>query len=421
MTAVEARAALRLAESRREELVSLLSHLIAAASPYGSSGAEAQNVLARFLERHGFAVTQSRDDPGGYRNHPDFMPPPVSPGKNAPPINLVARLREEAEMPLLFFAHVDTEPLRPASAPEEAVVREGKLYGAGAADDKGGLAAAAFAAAILAESLGRAPRLLSVHGKGGGSRGSLPAFARLEAGPKAAVYVHPAETGRGMSELKISCRGVLDVRLAVRGWRGAPLEIGTPESAPLDGGGDALAACLELIRELRETDLAGSVVQLGRIEGGDGPGLVPDRALAELRILFDEPHTTAGVLAAFGRAAEDYALRHATGDVRFRIEVTSAGRAANPASVPWNAQPTLVLRRVIEEITGNEPKPYAAHLASDIRFPIRLCGLPTVGIGCLAGGFYGPEEWVDLDDLVRLVAVLVRFASAWDPTDSPSP
>jgi acetylornithine deacetylase/succinyl-diaminopimelate desuccinylase-like protein len=417
MTAVEARAALRLAESRREELVSLLSHLIAAASPYGSSGAEAQNVLARFLERHGFAVTQSRDDPEGYRNHPEFMPPPVAPGENVPPMNLVARLREEAEMPLVFFAHVDTEPSRPASAPGEAVVREGKLYGPGAADDKGGLAAAAVAAALLAESRGRAPRLLSVHGKGGGSRGSLPVFARLEAGPKAAVYVHPAETGRGMSELKISSRGVLDARLAVRGWRGA-LEIGTPESAPLDVGGDALAACLELIQELREIDLAGSVVQLGRIEGGDGPGLVPDRALAELRILFDEPHTTAGVLAAIGRAAEDYAVRHATEDIRFRIEVTSAGRAANPASVPWNAQPTLVLRRVIEEITGNEPKPYAAHLASDIRFPIRLCGLPTVGIGGLAGGFYGPEEWVDLDDLVRLVAALIRFASAWDPTDS---
>jgi len=64
--------------------------------------------------------------------------------------------------------------------------------------------------------------------------------------------------------------------------------------------------------------------------------------------------------------------------------------------------------------------PYAAHLASDIRFPIRLCGLPTLGIGCLAGGFYTPEEWGDLDDLVRLVAVLVRFASAWDSTPESS-
>ena len=29
---------------------------------------------------------------------------------------------------------------------------------------------------------------------------------------------------------------------------------------------------------------------------------------------------------------------------------------------------------------------YGAHLASDLRFPIRLLGTPAVGIGCRAGG-----------------------------------
>jgi acetylornithine deacetylase len=424
MSPIDPRGALQLATGRGNELVSLLSSLIAAPSPYGSSGAEAQEVLARFLERHGFAVARSRDDPGMYRDHPDFMPATPSSAEHSPPVNLVARLRSGAEMPLVFFAHVDTEQALAGAAPAAGpiVPDEGKLYGLGAADDKGGLAAAAVAVAILGERHGRAPRLLSVHGKGGGARGSLPLFARLEDGPTAAVYVHPTETGRGMSELKISSRGVLDVRLEARGWREAPIEIGTPESAPLGGAGDALAASLEWIRELREADLAGSVVHTGRIEGGDGPGLVPDRCRAELRILFDEPRTAAEIMAAICRSAEGGAARRSSEVGRLRIEVTPAGLAANPASVSWNGKAALLLRSAIRDVVGTEPAPYTAHLASDIRFPIRLRGLPTLGIGCRAGGFYGPEEWVDLDDLVRLVAVLVRFASVWDgaPEDSVS-
>lgn len=31
----------------------------------------------------------------------------------------------------------------------------------------------------------------------------------------------------------------------------------------------------------------------------------------------------------------------------------------------------------------------------------------------LAGGFYGPDEWVDSDDLVRLVAIVMVCADRW--------
>ena len=60
------------------------------------------------------------------------------------------------------------------------MIRGSRLYGLGAGDDKGGIAAMLIAAAILAERPGEAPIVISSHGKGGGSRGSLPVFQRMK-------------------------------------------------------------------------------------------------------------------------------------------------------------------------------------------------------------------------------------------------
>ena len=59
---------------------------------------------------------------------------------------------------------------------------------------------------------------------------------------------------------------------------------------------------------------------------------------------------------------------------------------------------------------SGEPRPrgYPGHAASDIRFPIRVAGIPAVGFGALGGGFYGPDEWVDLPSVQRTTDALVR-------------
>ena len=35
------------------------------------------------------------------------------------------------------------------------------------------------------------------------------------------------------------------------------------------------------------------------------------------------------------------------------------------------------------------------------------------GVGSIGGNFYGPDEWVDVDDLVRLVAVVIDTTRNW--------
>ena len=391
-----------LAEDARGELFALLEALIAAPSPYGASAAAAQHCLGDYLRQNGFAVETCEVSREPLRGHPEFSPPPPA---REPAVNLVAEPPEPAG--LTFFAHVDTEAAADGwtSPPLAAAVRGGRVHGLGAADYKGGLAAAALAAALLRRIGSRAPRVLSVHGKGGGARGTLPVLAALE--PTDSIYVHPPENGAGLRALKSASRGVLDVNVRVTGWSGRPREIGTPESAPYAEGGDALAEGLRLVEGLRRGELSDCVLNLGRVVAGEAAGLIPTRCEAEVRILFRGRWTTDGVLDAFRRAAAASANTPPDSRRGFQFEVTAPGLAANPADTAWDEDLAVELRRAVARVTGSEPAPYADHLASDIRFPIRLWGMPSLGVGSLGGNFYGPDEWVDLDDLVRLVAVLV--------------
>ncbi|MYB31223.1 MAG: M20/M25/M40 family metallo-hydrolase [Acidobacteria bacterium] len=401
---MDPRRALELAEGSRAELLALLEALIEVPSPYGASGWEAQERLGEYLERNGFVVETGEDPWEPLRDHPEFSPPPP---EIETPVNLVATPPDGP--PLTFFAHVDTETPSAgwSSPPAVATVRDGRVYGLGAADDKGGLAAMAVAAALLARDSGTAPRVASVHGKGGGARGTLPVFARMEAGDS--VYVHPPENGAGLGVLKSASRGVVDVHLRVTGWSGRPREIGTPGSAPFAEGGDALEACLRWVERLRQGELSDCEVNLGRLVAGEAAGLTPVRCEAEVRVLFRGKRTVRGVLEAFRRAAEDQPARGSGG--RFGYEATAPELRANPAETAWSDPLAAELRSAVAGIIGREPVPYADHLASDIRFPIRLQGAASLGIGSQGGNFYGPDEWVDLDDLVRLVGVLVLFGA----------
>ncbi|MDE3263229.1 MAG: M20/M25/M40 family metallo-hydrolase [Acidobacteriota bacterium] len=396
--------ALELAEESRAELLRLLEALIEAPSAYGGSAREAQTRLGEYLGRNGFGVETAEESWEPLRDHPEFSPPPP---EIEAPVNLVAT--PPGAPRLTFFAHVDTEPPSAgwSSPPTEATVRDGRVRGLGAADDKGGLAAAAVAAALLARHARKAPRVVSVHGKGGGARGTLPVFGRMEPGDS--IYVHPPENGAGLGVLKSASRGVVDVHLRVTGWSGRLREIGTPESAAFAEGGDALQACLRWVERLRRSEFSDCEINLGRVVAGKAAGLTPVRCDADARVLFRGKKTVDGVLEAFRRAAEDERARGSGG--RFEFEATAPGLRANPAETGWNDPLAVELRSAVAGITGREPVPYADHLASDIRFPIRLRGAASLGIGSLGGNFYGPDEWVDLDDLVRLVAVLVLFGA----------
>jgi acetylornithine deacetylase len=232
-------------------------------------------------------------------------------------------------------------------------------------------------------------------------------------GIDAMLYVHPAETGRGLADIKHVVRGVLDFRLEVEGWEGQPLEIGLPNSALWDDGGDALAYLSSFVDHLKRGVLANVEVNVGRLEAGNRPGGVPASAQAEIRLLFDGRNSWRALLDAVRGEIASYPKGEDPDGRSFAIFAEPLGMRANPGAVPWDAPKTRALRDAIEAVKGRAPSSYPNHYGGDIRFPLRLLDAPSFGIGSLGGNFYGPNEWIDIDDLVRLVAVVMLTLSHW--------
>lgn len=406
--------ALALAEARRTELVSLLSDMIRIRSQSGETAREAQGVVKDYLAALPYQIEESADRPSDFEDHAEFMPP--NPPGDGPFVNVVGHPRGGSRHAL--FSHIDTHPVDDGweTDPYEPVMRGNRLYGLGTGDDKGGVAAMLVAAAVLDEAGGPLPVVMSLHGKGGGSRGSLPVFERFkQSGAKidAVLYVHPAETGRGLDDVKNEVQGVLDLALTVTGWRAPPMEIGSVDSSAWEDGGNALDVCDAALDDLRSSVFGDFPFNLGRLSGGDRVGSVAQNATAEFRIKFSDENSWRGLLAAARARLEWFAQGLPQGAPGFALELNPSGYRTNPGKADWNAAVSQVLRNSIADVKGKPPAAYPNHYAGDIRYPIRLLGVPAYGIGSLGGGFYGPNEWVDVDDLVKLVAVIVQTLGGW--------
>lgn len=408
--------ALALAEKRRPELQELLSSMIRIKSLSGESAADAQEVVKAYLSDLPYSVSESADRPSRYERHAEYMHP--SPAGDGPFINVIGRPQNASERQYAMFSHIDTHSMDEGwnTDPLKPVIEGNRMVGLGTSDDKGGVAAMLVAAAALAEAGEELPVVMSLHGKGGGSRGSLPVFDRLSKtahGIAAVLYVHPAETGRGLEDIKNAVQGILDLELAIAGWRGPQMEIGSVDSANWDEGGNAIIMLGEALEHLQKTAFADVMVNIGIVNGGSRIGSVADEARAKLRLKFNGDHTWKSLLQTAEQELSSFEQGLPQMGQRFVMNIKPVGYRTNPGAADWNAPVSRILRDSIEDVTGKAPNAYPNHYAGDIRYPIRLLGVPAYGIGSLGGNFYGPNEWVDMDDLVKLVAVLIQTLSGW--------
>ena len=77
------------------------------------------------------------------------------------------------------------------------------------------------------------------------------------------------------------------------------------------------------------------------------------------------------------------------------------------------------LYRLVESTlseAGARPAVNPLHTSSDIRNPVVQRNIPTVGYGPLCGGLTmagGHDEWVDVADFHRTIAVTARIIAEW--------
>jgi len=407
---------LELAEKYRSELLELLQDMIKVQSIGGESAGNAQKVVKNYLKKLPYRIDESADRPSLYEDHPEYMTP--SPAGDGPFINVVGWPEKQGKSAFAMFSHIDTHAIEEgwSTNPFEPKIVGNKLYGLGTADDKAGVAAMLVAAKALSSTGSPLPIVMSLHGKGGGGRGSLPVFDRLSKIDHkigAVLYVHPAETGNGLVDIKNSVQGIADLQLHLTGWRGEALEIGSIDSAEWNKGGSAVDRCLELIDQLKKTVFNGVLVNIGIIDGGDRIGSVADEVTVTFRLKFVDDHTWKALVTDANNAIEKFVKEKSTATNAYKAELKSVGYMTNPGAADWEAPESKVLRTSIDDVTGTDPTAYPNHYAGDIRYPIRLLGVPAYGIGSIGGNFYLPDEWVDIDDLVKLVAVLIQTMNGW--------
>jgi succinyl-diaminopimelate desuccinylase len=148
---------LKIIEARREEMVELARALIRfpTINPPGEAYQPCAEFIGRRLSDRGFAVNYVRatGTPGDSERHPR--------------INVIARRQGNAAGPSVHFnSHIDVVQTGAGWTldPFAAVIRDGKIYGRGACDMKGGLAASIIAVEALIDSGTELPGALEISG-----------------------------------------------------------------------------------------------------------------------------------------------------------------------------------------------------------------------------------------------------------------
>ena len=157
MTRSPADILLKIIEARREELVELARALIRfpTINPPGEAYQPCAEFIGRRLSERGFAVSYVRaaGTPGDSERYPR--------------INVIARRQGNSAGPSVHFnSHIDVVQTGAGWTvdPFAAVIRDGKIYGRGACDMKGGLAASIIAIEALIDSGMELPGALEISG-----------------------------------------------------------------------------------------------------------------------------------------------------------------------------------------------------------------------------------------------------------------
>jgi succinyl-diaminopimelate desuccinylase len=328
--------------------------------------------------------------------------------------NLVVRTGA-GEVGLLLIAHLDTvatgDPASWAHPPFAGEIAHGRLYGRGAIDTKGGLAAALAAMVTLAEqNLQSSVLLVGVPDEEAGATGTLGVKYLHQIGllrGRGAIYVYP-----GSDELVIGHRGVL--RLCIRTY-GRAMHTGSREWQDAPIGQNALAgmiAILHAIEQLRFADtMPGTlfapfrtVITPATISGGSGPSMVP--ALCEARIdIRLVPVITAEIVQQAIQQVIDRAILQRPG---LQADVTVEARI--PATqIDPNEPIVLAVQEAAHTLLGRNPQPSISGPANE-SYLLNGFGIPTCIIGPDGANAHAVDEYVEIDSLVRLAEVYARVA-----------
>jgi succinyl-diaminopimelate desuccinylase len=353
-----------------DELVTLAERLIAYETCEPDGIAEAAGFVRGWLEARGIEATS--DEVRGL---------PV----------VKAEVGPEGAPTVVLHGHLDVVPARAGQF--EPRVEGDRLYGRGAYDMKGAIAAMMLVTAAVRDQDGIRVRLGIVGDEESEEEAERGSDHLVDTGFTGdfAITGEPTDLHIG-----IEAKGVLALRLEIGGT--------AAHGATPWLGDNAVLNAIDVFRSIESLPFARHSselfdrpsINLGRILGGDALNKVPDRCIIDVDIRYLPDQDPAAILE----------------QVR---EIPNAEVKAlltrPPATVDRDSPFVRALRASATEHHDGEPMSVGRDGASDAVSFLRV-GVPAVEFGPVGAGHHGPEEWVSVSSLETYRQALESFLRA---------
>ncbi|MGF1622548.1 MAG: succinyl-diaminopimelate desuccinylase [Rhodomicrobiaceae bacterium] len=334
-------------------------------------------------------------------------------GEDAPPAvdNLYARIGTGSPH-LCLAGHVDVVPPGDEAAwtypPFGAEIHEGVLYGRGAVDMKGDIAAMMAAVARYLAETGGAPAgsisfLITADEEGSAAHGTRAVVEWMkEKGerPDHCILGEPSHPDRMGEAIKIGRRGSLTGRLTVRGVQG---HVAYPARMrnPLTGLVAALNRIATETLDEGSENFAPSNLEITTIDTGNPTAnVVPAAASAQFNVRFNDHHTVASLSERVRNLIETPIL---AAGLEYELNFESNADAFITKPGPW----LDMLKVISREMTGLTPELSTGGGTSDARFIKDIC--PVVEYGLVNSTIHAVDENTPIVDLALLTDIFHRF------------
>lgn len=367
------------------EVLKLAQDLIARPS-ITPEDAGCQALLAERLQRHGFHIEWLRF---------------------GEVLNLWAR--RGTRSPLVCFAgHTDVVPPGDLSAwdspPFQPEIRHGMLFGRGAADMKGSVAAMVLAAERFVQAHpdfdGSIAFLITADEEGVAVDGTVKVIETLQARGERIDYCVVGEPSSQKvlgDEFKIGRRGSLTGNLIVHGIQG---HVAYPHRAdnPVHRAAPALAELVSTVWDQGNAHFPPSSLQIANIHAGTGANnVIPGSLQVQFNIRFNTEWTPDRLQAAIEAIFQRHALN-------ISLEWNLSGL---PFLTQEDGKLVDAVKTTVRDVLGVETQASTSGGTSDARF-IAPTGAEVIELGPLNATIHKVNECVSIEDLERLCAVYER-------------
>jgi succinyl-diaminopimelate desuccinylase len=319
--------------------------------------------------------------------------------------NIFARLGRQRPH-ICFAGHSDVVPVGSANwrtDPFGGEVRDGVLYGRGACDMKGAIAAFVAGVAQYLERgtpLGSISLLITGDEEGVATDGTVKVLEWMRANdqvPDFCLVGEPTCPVRLGDMVKIGRRGSVNMKIEINGTQG---HVAYPQRAdnPVHRLIKVLAALTAAPVDAGTEWFEPSTLQITSIDVGNGAtNVIPATARAALNIRFNDRHSGASLIAWVRATLAGYAER-------FDLEASISGESFVTKPGPL----VEILRTAINAATGIDPKLDTGGGTSDARFITNYC--PVAEFGLVGATMHQTDERVpvtELRDLARIYRDIV--------------